>query len=70
MNGVVNVTKNTYFFPFLKNYTDDSLREALKQVIYDLCLVSVAFDVVKLDFGLPVQKYTKLVPKCVCMPRF
>ena len=41
-----------------KEYTNDSLREALKQVIYDACVVSVSFDVVKLDFGHPVRKYT------------
>ena len=57
-NGVANVTKITDFSPFLRTYTEDSLREALKQVINHYLGVSASFDVIKLDFGHPVRKYT------------
>ena len=60
-NGVANVTKITYFFPFLRTYTEDSLREALKQVINDYLGVSVSFNVIKADFGQPVRKSTSAV---------
>ena len=45
-NGVANVTKISNFFPFLRTYrpTEDSLREALKQVINDYLGVSVSFE--------------------------
>ena len=57
-NRVTKWRKIPYFLPFLRTQTEDSMREDLKQINYYYLGVSISFDVIKLDFGRPVRKYT------------